>query len=76
MQVPVSRFALRAQQTRPPSRFTDGTLIEAMSQVHRFVTDERMRALLKENAGIGTEATRAAIVEKLPSSEAVGIRWS
>ncbi|MEY2341548.1 DNA topoisomerase 3 [Acidithiobacillus sp. IBUN Pt1247-S3] len=65
MQVPVSRFALRAQQTRPPSRFTDGTLIEAMSQVHRFVTDERMRALLKENAGIGTEATRAAIVEKL-----------
>lgn len=67
--VSVSDFALRAQQTRPPARFTDGTLIEAMSQVHRLVTDEKMRGLLKENAGIGTEATRAAIVEKLLEQE-------
>ncbi len=54
-----------SRETRPPSRFTDGTLIEAMSNIHKMVTDPEARARLKENAGIGTEATRAAILETL-----------
>lgn len=53
------------KETQPPSRYTEGTLIEAMANVHKYVQDERKRALLKENSGIGTEATRAGIIETL-----------
>jgi DNA topoisomerase-3 len=53
------------KQTSPPSRFTEGTLIEAMANIHRFVTDAAAKSVLKENEGIGTEATRAGIIETL-----------
>jgi DNA topoisomerase-3 len=54
-----------SKQTKPPAHFDDGTLIEAMANVHRFVTDPEVKAILKENAGIGTEATRANMIEVL-----------
>ncbi len=53
------------KKTTPPPRFTEGSLIEAMANVHRFVTDAEARATLRENEGIGTEATRAGILETL-----------
>jgi len=56
---------VKALKTKPPSRFTEGTLIEAMSHVHRFVTDAAAKSKLKETSGIGTEATRANILETL-----------
>jgi DNA topoisomerase-3 len=54
-----------AKKTAPPPKWTEGTLIEAMANVHRFVADAAARATLKENEGIGTEATRAGILETL-----------
>lgn len=51
--------------TKPPARFTDGTLIAAMSSVHKLVTDPKIKARLKETSGLGTEATRASIIEVL-----------
>lgn len=56
---------LLKKKTSPPSRFTEGSLIEAMANIHRFVTDANAKATLKENEGIGTEATRAGIIEGL-----------
>ena len=53
------------KKTTPPSRFSEGSLIEAMANVHRFVSDAKAKAVLKENEGIGTEATRASILETL-----------
>jgi len=53
------------KRTEPPSRFTEGTLIEAMKSVHKYVADPAARAKLKETSGIGTEATRAAVLETL-----------
>ena len=53
------------RQTKPPARFTDGTLIAAMSSVHKLVQDPKIRARLKETSGLGTEATRASILEVL-----------
>jgi DNA topoisomerase-3 len=53
------------KQTKPPARFTEGTLIDAMSNVHKFVKNPQIKAILKENSGIGTEATRAGIIETL-----------
>lgn len=55
------------KKTSPPPRFTEGSLIEAMANVHRFVADAKAKATLKENEGIGTEATRAGILETLKS---------
>ena len=56
---------VQAKQTKPPARFTDGSLIEAMSNIHKFVEDPQAKAKLKETSGLGTEATRAATIEKL-----------
>ena len=53
------------RQTKAPPRFTDGTLIAAMSSVHKLVTDSKIKARLKETSGLGTEATRASILEVL-----------
>jgi DNA topoisomerase-3 len=61
----VDKTELKAKKTKPPSRFNDGTLIDAMSQIHKFVTDPTIRSQLRENSGIGTEATRAGIIETL-----------
>jgi DNA topoisomerase-3 len=56
---------VQAKQTKPPARFTDGSLIEAMSNIHKVVEDEAAKAKLKETSGLGTEATRASIIETL-----------
>ncbi|MBU2832997.1 DNA topoisomerase III [Acidithiobacillus ferriphilus] len=56
---------VQAKQTQPPKRFTDGTLIEAMSNIHKYVEDPEAKKKLKETSGIGTEATRASIMETL-----------
>lgn len=52
-------------QTRPPAPYNDGTLIAAMTNAAVFVTDAALKKVLKENAGIGTEATRAGIIDTL-----------
>lgn len=56
---------VEAKQTKPPARFTEGTLIEAMKTVGKFVEDEALKKVLKDSKGIGTEATRANIIEVL-----------
>lgn len=55
----------KAQQTKPPEHYTEGTLIAAMKNAAQFVTDPRLKKILKENAGLGTEATRAGVIETL-----------
>jgi DNA topoisomerase III len=52
-------------KTKAPKRFTEGTLVEAMKAVHRFVADPKLKAVLRENVGIGTEATRANVIGEL-----------
>ncbi|EMC2452935.1 TPA: topoisomerase C-terminal repeat-containing protein [Escherichia coli] len=68
----VSATAVR-HKTTPPPLFTEDTLLAAMARIADFVTDERVRALLrqkdedkeKENGGIGTAATRAGHIQLL-----------
>jgi DNA topoisomerase-3 len=54
--------AVEAKETKPPPRYNEGTLIEAMQNSWRFVDDELLRDRLKEAKGIGTPATRAEII--------------
>src|SRR5471032_457032 len=57
------------KETRPPPRYNEGTLIEAMQNAWRFVEDEVLRDRLKEAKGIGTPATRAEIIGGLKRQE-------
>lgn len=57
------------KNTKPPSPYTDGTLVYAMSHVYNIIEDQKSRAKLKETSGIGTEATRAGILEALIARE-------
>ena len=53
------------KKTTPPTPFTEGTLITAMKTAGRSLDDEASVAILKDVEGIGTEATRANILEVL-----------
>jgi len=55
---------LREGKTKPPSHFTENSLLGAMEAAGKFVDDDTLREALKER-GIGTPATRAAIIETL-----------
>ena len=61
--------AVEDKETRPPPRYNEGTLIEAMQNAWRFVADEALQARLKEAKGIGTPATRAEIIRGLKAQE-------
>lgn len=52
-------------KTKPPARFREGTLIRAMENVHKFITDPNHKKILREGDGIGTSATRASIISEL-----------
>lgn len=59
--------SIEAKQTKPPSRFTPSTLLQAMKEIHKFVKNEELKKQLKAVSGIGTEATRANIIDELIS---------
>ncbi|HZZ03536.1 DNA topoisomerase 3 [Paraburkholderia sp.] len=56
-------------KTKPPSRFTEGTLTRAMENIHKFVSDSEHKKMLREGDGIGTSATRASIISELKRRE-------
>lgn len=51
--------------TKPPPRFTQASLIAAMKEIHKFVQNPEAKKQLKAVYGIGTEATRATILDEL-----------
>ena len=55
---------VRKGETSPPKHFTENTLLAAMETAGKFVEDEQLKEALKER-GLGTPATRAAIIETL-----------
>ena len=61
----VQKAEMAEKKTTPPPRYTEGTLIQAMKFIGKTVEDPRFRKTLRETSGIGTEATRASIIENL-----------
>ncbi|WP_166359503.1 DNA topoisomerase III [Pseudomonas akapageensis] len=61
----VADIALKDLWTQPPKPFTEGDLIKAMKNVAKLVDDPRLKQKLKDTTGIGTEATRAGIIQGL-----------
>lgn len=66
----ISDIRLTEGKTKPPARFTEGTLIAAMENPVRYMEsgNKEMARTLGETGGLGTVATRADIIEKLFSS--------
>lgn len=61
----VKEVTLKDLWTQPPKPFTEGDLIKAMKNVAKLVSDPRLKQKLKDTTGIGTEATRAGIIQGL-----------
>jgi len=53
------------KQTKPPRPYTDATLLKAMVGIDKHVQNKKIAQLLKAGKGIGTDATRGSIIEKL-----------
>lgn len=60
----------RGTQTKPPARYSEATLLSAMEGAGKLVEDEELRAAMDQK-GLGTPATRAAIIEGLIKEEYV-----
>ena len=57
--------SVEGKQTRPPPRYTDGGMPQVMLRAWELVEDPAIRETLKETEGIGTEATRAQVIDGL-----------
>jgi DNA topoisomerase-3 len=68
--VPVLEVSAQANQTKPPPRYTEATLLSAMEGAGKLVEDDELRAAM-EAKGLGTPATRAATIEGLIREEYV-----
>ena len=68
--VPVLEVIAQAAETKPPPRYTEATLLSAMEGAGKLVEDDELREAM-EAKGLGTPATRAAIIEGLIREEYV-----
>ena len=64
-EVSLREMNVQEKITKPPKRFNLSSIIEAMKNIHHFVREETLKAQMKECSGIGTEATRAGILDEL-----------
>jgi DNA topoisomerase-3 len=63
-QVQTLEIASARKETKPPRRYSDASLLGAMETAGKLVDDDELREAMKDS-GIGTPATRAAIIERL-----------
>lgn len=61
---PIVSIDLQDKKTKPASRYTEATLLEAMEKAGRFTEDKENKEILRQT-GVGTDATRAGIIETL-----------
>ncbi|MGH8735790.1 MAG: DNA topoisomerase III [Burkholderiales bacterium] len=66
--VDVSEVTAQMNQTKPPPRYTEATLLSAMEGAGKLIEDDELRAAM-EAKGLGTPATRAAVIEGLLQEE-------
>jgi DNA topoisomerase-3 len=62
--VDVTAVGSEEKETKPPFRYNDASLLGAMETAGKLVDEDELREAMKES-GIGTPATRAAIIERL-----------
>lgn len=61
----IGDYALIEKETKPPKRYTEGTLLHDMKHAAKFLDEASDKKMIKSVEGIGTTATRASIIELL-----------
>ncbi|SFS32630.1 DNA topoisomerase-3 [Succinivibrio dextrinosolvens] len=56
---------MQIKHTRAPKHFDEASLIEAMTNVAKYVSDAEQKKILNQTLGLGTESSRATIIENL-----------
>ncbi|RZL20161.1 MAG: DNA topoisomerase III [Pedobacter sp.] len=69
-QLPIVKKALLEKQTKPKSLYNEASLLKALETSGKDIEDEELRYAMKDS-GLGTPATRAAIIETLINREYV-----
>jgi DNA topoisomerase-3 len=64
----IKDYRIDQEETRPPPRYTEATLLSAMEGAGKLVDDEELAEAMKEK-GLGTPATRAQVIERLISEK-------
>lgn len=80
--VKIEKANVNYKKTTPPSKFTEGTLIAAMTNISKFLpttnlTNEELitfKNILNKSEGIGTEATRAPLIENLKNRNFISLK--
>ena len=73
-EVTVTNTDIQTGTTKPPAAFTEGSIIQAMENIAKYVDDPEEKKLLKEGDGIGTAATRAGIIDKLKERKFIEVK--
>lgn len=63
--LPVQENNISEKTTTPPKRLTEGDLIKAMEEISKYIDDKKLKTVMKDTKGIGTPATRGAIISEL-----------
>jgi DNA topoisomerase-3 len=65
----IDSIEIQEKKTRPPKRYTEGALVRDMKDAGKFVTESSLRKVLRDSSGLGTSATRDAIIDALKDRE-------
>lgn len=69
----IDKVDIDAKKTKAPERFTEKKLLQAMKNIAAFVDDAAAKKRLKQTSGIGTSATRAAIIKTLKDRDFIKV---
>ena len=69
MNLPIKKVYAKAHVTSPPKRLTEATLIRAMENISSVFDDAEYKNIMKEESGIGTPASRGAIISELKAGK-------
>ncbi|AMX83523.1 DNA topoisomerase III [Geobacillus subterraneus] len=70
----VADVQVKEGKTEPPKRYTEGQLITLMKTAGKFLDDEALEKVLAKTEGLGTEATRAAIITMLKERKYIEVK--
>lgn len=70
----VSGAEVKEGKTQPPKRYTEGDLITLMKTAGKTVDDKELEKILRDTKGLGTEATRAGIINTIKEKEYIVVK--
>lgn len=70
----VIQTEVKEGKTQPPKRYTEGDLISLMKNAGKHIDDKDYESIMQSTGGLGTEATRAGMIDKLKSQKYIEVK--